>query len=144
MALRKLGLLALLFSVGIGCSDATPRPAAGGAGGAGGNGGGGGTAGYGLDRRPANPGCVAPAAPPGPANVKVVSAFPALAFTLPLDLVQASGRPGRWYAVEKGGRVWVAVPAGKETPLAKGSPDAQRFDSARVTVAEARAAITVK
>jgi uncharacterized repeat protein (TIGR03806 family) len=106
MALRKLGLLALLFSAGIGCSDATPRPAAGGAGGAGGTGGGGGTAGYGLDQRPANPGCIAPAAPPGPANVKVVRAFPALAFTLPLDLVQASGRPGRWYAVEKAGRVW--------------------------------------
>jgi hypothetical protein len=45
---------------------------------------------------------------------------------------------------EKGGRVWVAIPAGKETPLAKGSPDAQRFDSARVSVAQAKAAIKVK
>lgn len=45
---------------------------------------------------------------------------------------------------QRDGRVYVAVPAAKDTPFTKGSPDAQRFDAARVTADQVRRAITLR
>jgi hypothetical protein len=45
---------------------------------------------------------------------------------------------------QKDGRVYVAVPAARDTPFTKGSPDAQRFDAARVTVEQVERAITIR
>jgi hypothetical protein len=45
---------------------------------------------------------------------------------------------------QKDGRVYVAVPAARDTPFAKGSPDAQRFDAARVTADQVKRAIMVR
>jgi uncharacterized repeat protein (TIGR03806 family) len=74
----------------------------GGYGGEGGTGGIGGTAGVGLDARPSNPTCIAPAQPPQPATAGLARAFPALKFDFPLDMVVFQGR---WYVAEKGGRI---------------------------------------
>ncbi len=91
---------------------------AGGSGGAGGSTGTGGTAGaglddggqLGLDNRPANPTCVAPATPP-PTNAGVATqrAFPRLTFAAPLMLLQPPGEPGRVVVMERAGRI-VAFP----------------------------------
>ena len=45
---------------------------------------------------------------------------------------------------EKDGRVWVAVPAGKDTLFRPGSPDAQRFEARRVTTEQVKHAISVR
>ena len=45
---------------------------------------------------------------------------------------------------EKDGRVWVAVPAGKDTLFKPGSPDAQRFEARRVTIEQVRQAISLR
>lgn len=45
---------------------------------------------------------------------------------------------------QKDGRVFVAVPAAGDTPFSKGSPDAQRFEAARVTADQVRRAITLR
>jgi hypothetical protein len=39
---------------------------------------------------------------------------------------------------ERDGRVWVAIPPPKTTPLRKGSPDEQRFEAGRVTAAQVK------
>jgi hypothetical protein len=44
----------------------------------------------------------------------------------------------------KDSRVYVAVPAARDTPFTQGSPDAQRFDAARVTVEQVERAITLR
>jgi hypothetical protein len=45
---------------------------------------------------------------------------------------------------QQDGRVFVALPAARDTPFAKDSPDGQRFEAARVSVDEIRGAITVR
>jgi uncharacterized repeat protein (TIGR03806 family) len=69
----------------------TPMPAAGG-----------------LDARPSNTTCVAPAkgASAG-ATVTTQRVFPGLTFNLPLLMLQAPGDASRWYVLEKGGAVRV-------------------------------------
>ncbi|MCP3140867.1 PQQ-dependent sugar dehydrogenase [Pyxidicoccus xibeiensis] len=62
---------------------------------------------YGLDARPANPTCVAPARPAEPTGVALQRVFPRLAFQQPLHVLQAPGDNRRVYVVEKEGRVRV-------------------------------------
>jgi hypothetical protein len=45
---------------------------------------------------------------------------------------------------QKDGRVYVAVPAGRDTPFAKGSSDAERFEAARVTADQVKRAISLR
>jgi len=45
---------------------------------------------------------------------------------------------------QQDGRVYVAVPAARDTLFTKGSPDAQRFEAARVTADEVKRAITLR
>jgi len=45
---------------------------------------------------------------------------------------------------QKDGRVYVAVPAARDTPFTTGSPDAQRFEAARVTADEVKRAIMLR
>jgi hypothetical protein len=45
---------------------------------------------------------------------------------------------------QQDGRVYVAVPAARDTLFTKGSPDAQRFDAARVTADQVKRAIMVR
>jgi len=45
---------------------------------------------------------------------------------------------------EKDGRVWVALPAGKDTLFKPGSPDAQRFEARRVTIEQVKRAISLR
>jgi len=59
---------------------------------------------FGLESRPANPTCVAPARPDGNATVATADAFPAApAFTAPTKILQAPGDGSRWFVLEKGG-----------------------------------------
>ena len=75
----------------------------------------------GLDARPANATCVAPARPSGGPNVDVIDAFPgAPIFSAPTKLLQAPNDPDRWFVLEKAGRVKVldvADPAAAQTWL---------------------------
>ena len=61
----------------------------------------------GLDARPSNMTCVAPAKANGNAGATIAlqRAFPNLGFTQPLALLQAPGDDTRWYVLEKTGRV---------------------------------------
>jgi uncharacterized repeat protein (TIGR03806 family) len=62
----------------------------------------------GLDARPANATCVAPAkAASAGATVTTKRAFPSLTFNQPLLMLQAPGDNSRWYVVERGGAVRV-------------------------------------
>ena len=73
----------------------------------------------GLDARPSNPLCVAPARPTGGAGVSTIDAFPTTpAFTGPVKILQAPGDGSRWFVVEQSGRVKVfsvANPASAST-----------------------------
>lgn len=62
----------------------------------------------GLDARPSNLSCVAPAktAPAG-TSVQLQRVFPNLTFSAPVAMLQAPGDASRWYVVEKGGTVRV-------------------------------------
>ncbi len=62
---------------------------------------------FGLDNRPANPTCVAPARPVQNTLVTVVPAFNHLTFSLPIELRQAPGDSSRWFLAQKGGKVRV-------------------------------------
>ena len=62
---------------------------------------------YGLDARPANPTCVAPARAPEATGVALQRVFPRLTFQQPLFALQAPGDSRRVYVVEKEGRVRV-------------------------------------
>jgi uncharacterized repeat protein (TIGR03806 family) len=63
---------------------------------------------FGLDERPANPGCIAPARPNVDATVATVDAFPtAPPFSLPTKILQAPGDGSRWFVLEKSGRIRV-------------------------------------
>ncbi len=59
----------------------------------------------GLDARPANVSCVAPARPQAGTGVQLVRAFPALSFTSPVGLYQAPSNSTRWFVLEQGGRI---------------------------------------
>ncbi len=62
----------------------------------------------GLDQRPGNPSCVAPAKGGGPATIQATDAFPSMAaFAAPLGLFQAPGDSSRWFVMERDGRVQV-------------------------------------
>ena len=63
--------------------------------------------GGGLDARPVNTTCVAPARPSGLGAIELERAFPALSFEQPLYLLQAPGDDARWFVLEKTGRVRV-------------------------------------
>jgi uncharacterized repeat protein (TIGR03806 family) len=63
---------------------------------------------FGLDARPANPGCIAPPRPNVDATVATVDAFPtAPAFSLPTKILQTPGDGSRWFVLEKSGRIRV-------------------------------------
>jgi uncharacterized repeat protein (TIGR03806 family) len=62
---------------------------------------------YGLDSRPPNPTCKAPAPPPNSATVDFNNAFPRLTFTSPVGFYQAPGDASRFFVLEQGGRVRV-------------------------------------
>ena len=59
----------------------------------------------GLDVRPANPSCRAPARPQSGTGVQLVRAFPALSFSSPVALYQAPSDSTRWFVLEQAGRV---------------------------------------
>ncbi len=57
----------------------------------------------GLDARPSNLACVAPAkTPPGGTAIQLARAFPGLTFNQPLAMLQAPGDATRWFVLEKG------------------------------------------
>jgi uncharacterized repeat protein (TIGR03806 family) len=61
---------------------------------------------FGLDFRPANPTCIAPARPVDPGSgVMLKSAFPGVGFIQPVKLLQAPGDTSRWFVVRLGGTV---------------------------------------
>ena len=76
---------------------------------------------FGLDARPSNTTCVAPARPTGNATVASVDAFPtAPAFGAPTKILQAPGDATRWFVLEKDGLLKVfgtASPASVSTWL---------------------------
>jgi uncharacterized repeat protein (TIGR03806 family) len=113
-ARRGLWPLALSLAALIGCGDDVGQT--GGSGGAAGSGGGGGSAGadagpdavpaqFGLDQRPANPGCTAPARPTTNTQIMVSPAFSNLSFTNPIALEQAPGDSSRFFLAQKNGLV---------------------------------------
>lgn len=63
---------------------------------------------WGLDQRPANPTCHAPARPPlESAGVTLELAWPALSFYRPTNLVHPPGDDSRWYVTESEGIIYV-------------------------------------
>jgi uncharacterized repeat protein (TIGR03806 family) len=64
-------------------------------------------AGSGLDARPQNPTCVAPARPAAAGTVATQRVFPGLTFSSPVALLQAPADPSRWFVVEQAGTVRV-------------------------------------
>lgn len=61
---------------------------------------------FGLDARPANPSCVAPAeGPQQDADVELTRVFPSVSLSNPVALTQAPGDPSHWYVIEQGGVV---------------------------------------
>lgn len=61
---------------------------------------------FGLDARPSNTTCLAPARPTATAEINLERAFEALSFNQPLALKQAPGSDSHWYALEQAGRIW--------------------------------------
>jgi uncharacterized repeat protein (TIGR03806 family) len=61
----------------------------------------------GLDQRPSNAVCVAPARVTGNSTLSVQRAFPALTFVEPVAMLQAPGDSSRWFVVEQNGIVRV-------------------------------------
>jgi uncharacterized repeat protein (TIGR03806 family) len=93
MGIRALGLTGLAVAL-FGCGDGDPR--------AGLN-----TLLPGLDERPGNATCIAPARVEARTRVSVPRVFPDLTFASPVALAQAPGDASRWFAVERGGRIRV-------------------------------------
>lgn len=60
----------------------------------------------GLDSRPANPSCVAPARPLQNVSYALTDAFPGVTFTRPLLILQAPGETQRLFVVEQPGRIF--------------------------------------
>jgi uncharacterized repeat protein (TIGR03806 family) len=59
----------------------------------------------GLDARPSNTTCVAPARPQPASGLQFVRVFPALTFSSPVGMVQPRNDASRWFVVEQGGRI---------------------------------------
>jgi len=59
----------------------------------------------GLDARPSNTTCLAPARDAGSSDIVVSRLFPSLAFASPVGAVQAPGDDDRWFVVERAGRI---------------------------------------
>src|SRR5690349_2929480 len=104
-------LVALCSVAASGCGDDVG--ASGGAGG-GGNGGAGADAGvdampaeFGLDQRPQNPSCLAPARPTTSTQISLQHVFGNLRFNTAVNLLQAPGDGSRFFVVQKGGVVKV-------------------------------------
>jgi uncharacterized repeat protein (TIGR03806 family) len=60
---------------------------------------------YGLDARPPNPTCVAPAPPPNTSAVQFARVFSSVSLSAPIFLTQAPGEPDTVYVVERNGRI---------------------------------------
>jgi len=60
---------------------------------------------FGLDVRPSNPTCLAPARPPATSAIRLQRVFPNLSFDKPVAAFQAPRDSSRWYVVEQGGGV---------------------------------------
>lgn len=75
---------------------------------------------WGLDSRPPNPTCLAPARPAdATATVALERAFPALRFYRPTNLVHRPGDDSRWYVTESEGQIlrFEAAPDTSETAV---------------------------
>lgn len=59
------------------------------------------SAGSGLDTRPSNTTCVAPARPQAGSGVQLARVFPNLTFSLPVGMYQAPGDSSRWFVIEQ-------------------------------------------
>lgn len=70
----------------------------------------------GLDTRPANPSCVAPARPLQNVSYSLTDAFPGMTFYKPVLVLQAPGETGRMFVVEQSGRIFTVNLSG--TPVA--------------------------
>ncbi|HEY9182091.1 MAG TPA: PQQ-dependent sugar dehydrogenase, partial [Gammaproteobacteria bacterium] len=88
-----IGIAAALMSCHSGSDDPQPQPTP--------------TPGSGLDQRPNNLACVAPARVAGNSTLSVQRAFPALTFLEPVAMLQAPGDSSRWFVVEQNGIVRV-------------------------------------
>ena len=55
----------------------------------------------GLDSRPSNTSCVAPARPQGGTGLQLARVFPNLSFSLPVGMYQAPNDSTRWYVIEQ-------------------------------------------
>ena len=64
-----------------------------------------GDGGAGLDMRPSNTTCIAPAPPPNTSGVTTQRVFPALTFSAPIGLFNAPGDPTRVFVQERAGRL---------------------------------------
>jgi uncharacterized repeat protein (TIGR03806 family) len=67
---------------------------------------------FGLDERPANPTCLAPARPADQAAIALTPGLGGQTFSLPVAVLQAPGDGARFFVVEKGGVVKVLASAG--------------------------------
>jgi glucose/arabinose dehydrogenase len=65
---------------------------------------------FGLDTRPANPTCKAPARPPTTANVKWEQVFANVALAQPMMMAQIPGDKTRWFVAQRSGEI-VSFPA---------------------------------
>jgi len=69
----------------------------------------------GLDARPANPTCVAPARPLQNVSYALTDTFPGVIFSRPVLVLQAPGETGRMFVVEQTGRIFTVNLSG--TPV---------------------------
>jgi len=65
---------------------------------------------FGLDNRPDNQTCVAPARPGAVASLAVEEAFPGLTFGAPTKLLMEPGANPRWFVLQKAGQIRVFDP----------------------------------
>ena len=71
----------------------------------------------GLDARPDNPSCVAPARPTADAAIQLVDAYPALpSLSVPTKILLEPGADGRWFVLQKSGEI-VTFPTASPTDL---------------------------
>ena len=61
----------------------------------------------GLDQRPNNPDCVAPARATGTSTLSVERVFPNISFSEPVAMLQAPGDSSRWFILERSGLIHV-------------------------------------
>jgi len=91
------------------CGSSDEPPGGVGPDGDGGNGEGGGVppvrAEFGLDTRPANPTCKAPARPPSTAAVEFQQVFSNVNLAVPMMMAQRPGDASRWFVAQRGGTI---------------------------------------